>query len=404
VPGRKLTVDEYFGWMFENTVPGLPEAAAAEGLSPLDYMRKYGAFEMRTGAARPFLDEPNEADVAAAVPDEHGILRTDRPAPGGPNITPVPVFSAAPGGRPVGITRNGAVRTGFPTPSRLLELYSETVADWGWPEHAIPGYVKSHVAPELVDRAKAQFVLIPTFRLPTLIHTRSANSKWLVEISHKNPVWIHPSDGEALGVGTDDLIRVATEIGHFVARAWLTEGIRPGVVACSHHMGRWRLHPGANSGWASVPIDLASSDPGQWHVRQRHGAAPFESTDPDSRRVWWTDVGVHQNLTFPVHPDPVSGMHCWHQLVQVSPAEPTDRLGDVFVDTNASHDVYKKWLALARPARTVSPDGLRRPHWLLRPFRPSLDAYRLPKRAPVHPTGPGDPAGPGDPTGPGEEF
>jgi hypothetical protein len=26
--------------------------------------------------------------------------------------------------------------------------------------------------------------------------------------------------------------------------------------------------------------------------------------------VWWSDAGVHQNITFPVHPDPVSGMHC----------------------------------------------------------------------------------------------
>jgi len=31
--------------------------------------------------------------------------------------------------------------------------------------------------------------------------------------------------------------RVETEIGHYVVRAWVTEGIRSGVVACSHHMG-----------------------------------------------------------------------------------------------------------------------------------------------------------------------
>ena len=30
-PGEKLTVSEYYQWMFENSVPGLPEAAAAEG-------------------------------------------------------------------------------------------------------------------------------------------------------------------------------------------------------------------------------------------------------------------------------------------------------------------------------------------------------------------------------------
>ena len=34
--------------------------------------------------------------------------------------------------------------------------------------------------------------LIPTFRLPVQIHTRSANAKWLDEIAHSNPLWIHP--------------------------------------------------------------------------------------------------------------------------------------------------------------------------------------------------------------------
>ena len=48
-PGSKLTVDEYYGWMFAHSVPGLPERAAAEGLSPLEWMRRYGAFEITRG-------------------------------------------------------------------------------------------------------------------------------------------------------------------------------------------------------------------------------------------------------------------------------------------------------------------------------------------------------------------
>ncbi len=70
--------------------------------------------------------------------------------------------------------------------------------------------------------------LIPTFRLPVQIHTRSANAKWLDEIAHTNPLWIHPTDAARLGVATGDLVRVETEIGHFVVKAWVTEGIRPG--------------------------------------------------------------------------------------------------------------------------------------------------------------------------------
>ncbi|MYK64864.1 MAG: molybdopterin-dependent oxidoreductase, partial [Gemmatimonadetes bacterium] len=45
-PGEKMTVDEYYGWIFENSVPGLPEKAAREGLTPLQYMRRYGAYEI----------------------------------------------------------------------------------------------------------------------------------------------------------------------------------------------------------------------------------------------------------------------------------------------------------------------------------------------------------------------
>ncbi|MCA1553152.1 MAG: molybdopterin-dependent oxidoreductase, partial [Chloroflexi bacterium] len=48
--GERITMDEFYGWMFENSVPGLPEAAAKENLTPLAYMRKYGAFEIRKGA------------------------------------------------------------------------------------------------------------------------------------------------------------------------------------------------------------------------------------------------------------------------------------------------------------------------------------------------------------------
>ncbi len=45
-PGEKITVDEYYRWMFENRVPGLTEKAEAEGMTPLEYMRRYGVVEV----------------------------------------------------------------------------------------------------------------------------------------------------------------------------------------------------------------------------------------------------------------------------------------------------------------------------------------------------------------------
>ena len=52
-PGTKLTVDEYYGYIFEHSVPGLPAPRQRKRLTPLEFMRRYGAFEIqhrRSGA------------------------------------------------------------------------------------------------------------------------------------------------------------------------------------------------------------------------------------------------------------------------------------------------------------------------------------------------------------------
>ena len=111
------------------------------------------------------------------------------------------------------------------------------------------------------------------------------------------------------------------------------------------------------------------------------GAGAWHSTDPDTARIWWENVGVHQNLTHAVQPDPVSGAHCWHQkALSVRKALPGERYGDVFVDTEKSMAVYRRWLAMTRSAVDHSPDGTRRPYWLKRPLKPVKEAYVLPDK------------------------
>ena len=80
-----------------------------------------------------------------------------------------------------------------------------------------------------------------------------------------------------------------------------------------------------------------------------------------------------------MHPDPVSGMHCWHQKVVVATrARPEDRYGDVFVDTARSMEVYREWLREGAAGARV-PGGLRRPLWLDRPLRPAEEMFRVPE-------------------------
>jgi anaerobic selenocysteine-containing dehydrogenase len=361
-PGEIITVKEYYRWIFENSVPGLPEAAVKEGLSPLEYMRKYGAFEVKNENYTPY-DKPLPSRIGAGLASDELDRVLD------------------PSGTAVGLIVGGQARVGFDTPSRKLEFFSQTLHDWGWPEkeNVIPWSVKSHVHPDRIDREKGEMILLPNFRLPTLIHTRSANAKWLYEISHKNPLWMNPDDARRIGVRTGDLARVETEIGYFIDRVWVTEGIKPGIVAVSHHLGRFRFdeNSGVNRG-ASNLVKIEEDGNGGFKLRVLHGATAWESSDPDTSRIWWSEVGVTQNLTHAVHPDPVSGVHCWLQKVTVRKAASDEQAGDVFVDTNCSMEKYREWLAMTRPANRFSPDGTRRPYWLARPLRPVREAYKLP--------------------------
>ena len=126
-PGEPVSQDEYWAWIFENSVPGLPEAAAAEGLEPLPYMRKYGCFEVKRDVYTPYA-----ADLA--LPDGHTVDEggTIRDA----------------GGSPIGVMVDGGAKVGFNTPSRKLEFFSPTMRDWGWPEkeYAVPWPLESHVS------------------------------------------------------------------------------------------------------------------------------------------------------------------------------------------------------------------------------------------------------------------
>ena len=349
--GEKINIDEYYQYIFEN-VPGLPETAQNEDLSPLEYMRKYGAFEVESSSYAKHLSSVDSED---AEMNEFGQYVRD--------------------GKIVAICDNGSAVAGFPTPSKKQEFYSKTMVQWKWDDQTIPGYIKSHIHPDSLDRSKNEYVLVPTFRLPTLIHSRSGNAKWLAEISHRNPVWMHPKTAAHIGLQrSGNLVKVETDIGYFIDKVWITEAIKPHVVACSHHIGRWRRDqdPSGNS-WMTSTVKIKEYRDGKWKMEILDMVHPFASDDSDSKRIWWRDGGVHQNITFPVHPDPVSGMHCWHQKVRLSLPGPDEKYGDIQVDTNRSFEIYKEWLKMARPG--PGPNGLRRPLWMARTLRPADETY-----------------------------
>ncbi|MGH7751994.1 MAG: molybdopterin-dependent oxidoreductase, partial [Gemmatimonadales bacterium] len=125
-PGEKLTVTEYYRWIFEHSVPGLPEAAAAQGLTPWEFMRRYASFEVPVAAYGRHEQEVAPDEMAQAVVDQaSGRVYTAAPAPPSSNIAPMPVPPAdAAGRRTAGVMVDGVARRGFPTPSGKLVFYS----------------------------------------------------------------------------------------------------------------------------------------------------------------------------------------------------------------------------------------------------------------------------------------
>ncbi len=355
--GEKITIDEYYQYIFENT-PNLPTAAKKEGLTELQYMQKYGAFEVEKHTYK-----KNDVEVTAEKLQ-------------GATLDPKTKIYKK-GDKNLAIEVDGKPRTGFPTPSMKNEFFSQTMIDWNWPEYALPTYIKSHIHLENLNQEKGEYVLVPTFRLPTLIHSRSGNAKWLAEISNRNPIWMHPDDADRWGFKTGDLVKMNTDIGYFVDKVWVTQGMKPGVVACSHHLGRWRRKQDQGNRWATNTVTIENNGNGGWKMNTISGVKPFESEDKDSKRIFWVDGGVHQNITHAVHPDPISGMHCWHQRVRIEKPGPNDKYGDIYVDTKKSMENYREWLKMTRPA--PGPNGLRRPLWFKRPLKPVEELYYLEK-------------------------
>ena len=119
-------------------------------------MRRYGAFEVAR-ERRPAAHGPRAGGRArgraphAAGARLHAAPRSRASA----NIVPVPSPDPdAEGRRPVGVEVDGDVVRGFPTPSGRLEFYSSTLKAWGWPEYALPTYIRSHVHPQSLEQGE----------------------------------------------------------------------------------------------------------------------------------------------------------------------------------------------------------------------------------------------------------
>ena len=132
---------------------------------------------------------------------------------------------------------DGGVPRGFRTPSRKIELFSEVLADHGYPP--LPEFEEPRTSPTSRPDLAERFPLILT----------CAKSLWFCETQHRNvaslrsrvpdpQVELHPDTARARGIASGDWVRLETPHGTVRARAKLNASLDPQVV-CGQH-GWWQ--------------------------------------------------------------------------------------------------------------------------------------------------------------------
>jgi anaerobic selenocysteine-containing dehydrogenase len=136
-----------------------------------------------------------------------------------------------------------------------------------------------------------EFHLI-TFQWNAHSYSQTANCKWLMEIVHRNPLWINEETARRMKVENGDRIRVTSSLGSLVTSVFTTQGIHPRVVALSDSLGHW-------------------------HYGRTAKGIPFQSQDPETSLLWWGKhgTGVHPNPIIPLQQDPFGEGQGWMDTV-----------------------------------------------------------------------------------------
>ncbi|MGH6859539.1 MAG: molybdopterin-dependent oxidoreductase, partial [Phyllobacterium sp.] len=131
--------------------------------------------------------------------------------------------------------RNHPKTMPLPTPSGKIELFSETIASFGYED--CPGHPAWLAPDEVTDEAHPLTLIAnqPATRLHSQLDfgEYSQSSK----ILSREPARMNPRDADARGIRDGDVIRISNERGACLAGAVLSDGVMPGVINLS--TGAW---------------------------------------------------------------------------------------------------------------------------------------------------------------------
>jgi anaerobic selenocysteine-containing dehydrogenase len=126
---------------------------------------------------------------------------------------------------------------GFSTPSRRVELYSQTLLDHGYAP--LPEFTEPPVSPASRPDLAARFPLLLTSAKPTLFcQTQYRAMPSLRKRALDPQAELHPEAAAARGIGDGDWVAIETPEGSVRVRARLNRSLDPRVVVGEH--GWWQ--------------------------------------------------------------------------------------------------------------------------------------------------------------------
>jgi len=144
----------------------------------------------------------------------------------------------------------------------------------------------------------------------------SVNNKVVMEATLANWLHINKAMAEELRIEDGSLVRVSSNAGYLVTRAFLTQMVRPDVVAMHGEGGHWSIGGVANG-----------------KAGPKHDSPEISSDEDINHNLWWADMGVHpMDILAPVF-DAKGGGGALATAVTLEAAHEGDEYGMVKVDT-----------------------------------------------------------------------
>ncbi len=175
-------------------------------------------------------------------------------------------------------------KSGFKTPTRKFEINTKQLESIETSSLLVSNGTKSD------SSSNSEELKLITFS-SNIMSSQLANCKYLTEIEHDNPLWIHPEIAEKRGLKNGEQVELQTSIGTVETKVRLTESIHPQTLAIARDFGHWAVG----------------------NIAQ---AKKFKSVDPDTSLLFWEDKGngIHVNSIIARNDNFIGGGQVWNGI------------------------------------------------------------------------------------------